>query len=212
MFKQLMQDSWKVLRRPRVNAFQEINTDSWRWALLYLAIGTGLATIISILTNLLLGPAREQQRLEILERMGPSAFTSLMSNMQSPLFTVATAVFGFFMIVLLWVFLPYWLGRVFGGSASFGQFIYRDSLFITPLTILDGLLALALSSWASGLFLFLSLSLDAIRFYLVYVNLQATMGLTKGKAALIILIPIVLAVMLFCIVFLFLVLAMVSRS
>lgn len=212
MFKQLMQDSWKVLRRPRITTFQEINIDSWQWGFLYLAIGQVIALLIAMITNVIQAPAREQQRLELLQRFSSSGLPSLFDKMQNPLFTLATGLFGIFLVILLWILLPYWLGRAFGGSPSFGQFAYRNALFITPLTVLDSLFALTISGVANTLFLFLSLSLDAIRFYFVYVSLQATMGLSKGKSALVILIPVALGLILFCILFLFLVLALVSRS
>ena len=146
-----------------------------------------------------------------MQRFGSSSFTSLLNNMQNPLFTVVTGILGFFFVALLWMLLPYWLGRAFGGSKSFGNFAYNNSLFITPLTILDALFALVLSGLAGGLFLFLSLSLDVLRFYLVYVNLQATLGLSKGKSALVIFIPILLAVILFCGLIVFFAVTMVSR-
>ena len=211
MFKQLLQNSLRVLRRPTVNTFQEIKSDSWQWALIYLAIGQVVAILIGMITNVLQAPAREQQRLELMQRFGQSNFTSLLSNMQNPLFTLVTGFLGIFLVIFLWVFLPYWLGLAFGGSKSFGSFAYNSSLFITPITILDSLLALTLSGLVGGLFLVLSLSLDAIRFYFVYVNLQATMGLSKGKSALVILIPVILAVILFCGLIVFFSMAMVSR-
>lgn len=211
MFKQLLQNSLTVLRRPAVKTFQEVNVDNWQWAFLYLATGTVLATLVTMVTNALQASAREQQRLELLQRFGSSSFTSLLSNMQNPFFTLATGIFSFFFVVLLWILLPYWLGRAFGGSKSFGNFAYNNSLFITPITILDSLLALTLSGLVGGLFLFLSLSLDAICFYLIYVNLQAALGLSKGKSALVIFIPIMLAVILFCGLIIFLSVAMVSR-
>ena len=211
MFKQILQDSLRVLQRPSVKTFQDVNVDNWRWAFIYLAVGQVVAILIGTITNTLQAPAREQQRLELMQRFGQSNFTSLLTSMQNPLFTLVTGFFGIFLVVFLWIFLPYWLGLAFGGSKSFGSFAYKNSLFITPLTILDSLLALTLSSLFGGLFLFLSLSLDAIRFYFVYVNLQATMGLSKGKSAIVILIPVVLAVLLFCGLIVFASLAMVSR-
>lgn len=211
MLKQLLQNSLTVLRRPTVKTFQEVNVDNWQWASLYLATGTALATLITLVTNVVQAPAREQQRLELLQRFGSSGFTALLSNMQNPFFTLATGFFSFFFIVLLWILMPYWLGRAFGGSKSFGNFAYNNSLFITPITVLDSLLALTLSGLVGGLFLFLSLSLDAIRFYLVYVNLQAALRLSKGKSALVIFIPIMLAVILFCGLIIFFSVAMVSR-
>jgi len=211
VFKQLLQNSLIVLRRPTVKTFQEVNVDNWQWAFIYLAIGQVVAMLLAMITNTLQAPDREQQWLELMQRFGSSSFTSLLSNMQNPLFTLATGIFGIFWIVLLWIFLPYWLGRAFGGSKSFGYFAYNNSLFITPITILDSLLALTLSGLVGGLFLFLSLSLDAIRFYFVYVNLQATMGLSKGKSVLVILIPVILAVVFSCGLIVFFSIAMVSR-
>jgi hypothetical protein len=211
VFKQLLQNSLSVLRRPTIKTFQEVNVDNWQWAFIYLAIGQVIAILIGMITNILQAPAREQQRLELMQRFGQSNFTSFLSNMQNPLFTLVTGFLGIFVVVFLWVFLPYWLGLAFGGSKSFGKFAYNNSLFITPITILDSLLALTLSGLAGGLFLILSLSLDAIRFYFVYVNLQATMGLSKGKSALVIFIPVVLAIIFFCGLIIFFAVAMVAK-
>jgi hypothetical protein len=118
--------------------------------------------------------------------------------MQNPLVVLGIGVLGFFFVILVWILLPYWLGRAFGGSKSFGSFTYNSSLFITPISIVDSILALLLSGLVGGLYVFLSLSLDVFRFYLVYVNLQATMGLSKGKSVLVVIIPLLLAIMLFC--------------
>ena len=211
MFKQLFQNSLTVLRRPTVQTFQDVKVDNWRWAFIYLAIGQVVAILIGMITSILQAPAREQQRLELMQRFGESNFTSLLSNMQNPLFTLVTGFFGILLVVFLWVYLPYWLGLAFGGSKSFGSFAYNNSLFITPITILDSLLALTLSGLVGGLFLVISLSLDAIRFYFVYVNLQATMGLSKGKSVLVILIPVILAIVLFCGLIIFFFITMESR-
>ncbi len=211
MFKQLLQNSLVVLRRPTVKTFQEVNVDNWQWAFIYLAIGQVVALLIGMITNILQAPAHEQQSLELMQRFGSSGLTSLLTNMQNPFFTLATGIFGIFLVVLLWVFLPYWLGLAFGGSKSFGNFAYNNSLFITPITILNSLLALTLSGLVGGLFLFLSLSLDAIRFYFVYVNLQAVMGLSKGKSALVIFIPVMLSAFLFCGLIIFFAIAMISK-
>ena len=211
MFKQLFQNSLTVLRRPTVQTFQDVKVDNWRWAFIYLAIGQVVAILIGMITSILQAPAREQQRLELMQRFGESNFTSLLSNMQNPLFTLVTGFFGILLVVFLWVYLPYWLGLAFGGSKSFGSFAYNNSLFITPITILDSLLALTLSGLVGGLFLVISLSLDAIRFYFVYVNLQATMGLSKGKSVFVILIPVILAVVLFCGLIIFFFITMESR-
>ena len=211
MFKQLIQNSLAVLRRPTIKSFQEVNVSSWQWAFIYLAIGQVLTILITMVSNYFQAPAREQQRLEIVRRFGENRFTSLLNNMQNPLFTLVIGLFGIFLVIFLWILLPYWLGRAFGGSKSFGNFAYNNSLFITPISILDSLLALTLSGLIGGLFLFLSLSLDAIRFYFVYVNLQAVMGLSKGKSTLVIFIPIVLAIFLFCGLIVLFSIAMVSR-
>jgi hypothetical protein len=194
-----------------VKTFQAIALDNWGWAFIYLAIGTVLTTLITIINNFIQAPSREQQSIEFTQRLGPSVFTSLLKNIQNPFFTLAIGIFGFCFIILIWILLPYGLGRAFGGSKSFGNFAYNSALFITPISVLDSLLALALSGLLGGLFLILSLSLDAFRFYLVYVNLQAAMGLSKGKAVLVVLIPVILASLLFCSLIIFLVAATFSK-
>jgi len=211
VFKQILQNSLLVLRRPSIKTFQEVNVDNWQWGFIYLVIGQIVAILIGMITSIVQAPAREQQRLELIQRLGQSNLTSLLNNMQNPLFTLVTGFFGIFLVIFLWVLLPYWLGLAFGGSKSFGSFAYNNSLFITPITILDSLLALTLSTLVGGLFVFLSLSLDAIRFYFVYVSLQATMGLSKGKSVIVILIPVILAIILFCGLIVFFSIAMVSR-
>ena len=103
MFKQLLQNSFTILRRPIVKTFQEVSFDNWQWALIYVAIGTVLTTLITMATNFLQAPAREQQRLEIMKQFGENNFTSLLNNMQNPLFTLALGIFGFFFVILLWI-------------------------------------------------------------------------------------------------------------
>ena len=101
VFKQLLQNSLLVLRRPTVKTFQEVNVDNWQWAFIYLAIGQVVAILVGTITNILQAPAREQHRLELMRRFGSSSFTALLNNMQNLLFTLAAGVFGIFLVVLL---------------------------------------------------------------------------------------------------------------
>jgi hypothetical protein len=118
------------------------------------------------------------------------------------------SVIGF----LLWFAVPYGLGRAFGGTPGFGAFTYANALATGPLTVLDALFAVLFSGFAGGLFLILSLSLDALRFYLVYANLRGIMDLPPWKAGVIIALPIVIGLVLCSAIFLFVVVVGVAAG
>lgn len=198
MFAQLMHNSMAILRQPTKTRFQHVVAANWQLGFVYIAMGEVVATLLNILTRSLQAQAREQQIIDITRQYGQIALVRWLEYAQTPMFTAALGVIGFCSILLLWVLLPYWMGRALGGSKSFGNFAYGNSLFIAPLNIVDGLLGLALGALAPGLYWILFLSLAAFRFYLVGVNLQASMGLPTGKSAVAVLIPAALVVILLC--------------
>jgi hypothetical protein len=155
--------------------------------------------------------AFENLRTNLLHSLGATIFSSLLSNMQYPLFFIAFDLIGFLLIILFWILLPYWLGRNIGGHCSFSSFAYNSSLFIAPINVISSLVSLVFSGVVGFLYLILSLFLEVFRAYLVYANLQATMKLPKRKSALIALSPIALAIILFCGFSTFVLLAPLSR-
>lgn len=196
MLAQILQNSAKVFRQPTVKSFREVNVDNWPWALYYLAIGAVFAGVIILVSYLIQAPAREKQLSEAAQRLSSSNF-SFLHVLQNPIFTLTICVVGFFFVNLLWILLPYWMGRALGGSKSFGKFAYNNSLFLTPITILSALLA-SISSSIGGAYALLSISLEAFCFYLVYINHQATSGLSKRKSVFVIAFPIGLYIIPFC--------------
>ena len=211
MLQQMLRDSLAILRRPTLSTLQAHSRDDWRRAFLYLTIGIVIATLIQLATTVVQAPLRAQQRLEFGNRFGSGFPTIIYDVLQSPWWTLALGLFGILFAILLWIALPYGLGRAFGGTKAFGHFAYTNALFLAPIGILDALLALILSGRLGGVFLLLSLSLDAFRFYLVYLNLRAAMALSKSKAAIVVLIPVLIIVLLGCVLFVIAVFAIASR-
>ncbi len=198
MLKNLLKDSFTLLRRPTLKTFGAIRGKDWRLGILYTAMGTVVTILLTMLSNTIQAPRRAVIGAQLAQRIGPNQLTAVLNNLQNPLVVLAIGLAGFFIVLLLRIVLPYALGRAFGGAKSFGSFAYRSSLFITPVSVIDSLLALILAGVAGGFFLFLSLCLDAFRFYLVYLNVRATLKLSALKSAFVVLIPVLLAVLIFC--------------
>jgi Yip1 domain len=215
MLKQLLQNSDAILRRPTVTSFQQINVDNWRWSFIYLAIGTVLTILINTARDLLfapaIAPALEQQNLELTKSLGSGYLASLLANMLNPSYAWLIGILNLFLGIVFLILLPYWLGQAFGGPAGFGNFAYHSSLFIAPLAVLDSVIGISLGKQFGGLAMLLSLSLYVFCFYLVYVNLRATMGLSKAKSALVAFIPILIAGFLLCVLVLLVTITALSQ-
>lgn len=212
MIQQCFRDSWAVLRRPTVVSVQAHTRNDWRAAMLYLLLGTGLGALIQLASNLLRAPLRAQQRLQMMQRFGAGLPTQLMALLQSPLGMVLVWSISLLLALALWIGLPYGLARLFGGTPALGAFAYASALFSTPLHVLAVILGTVLNGGLAGLFLFLSLALVCVRTYLTYVSLQGVLGLPKGKAATVVLIPLLMLVGLSCILAVALVLMLVARG
>jgi len=202
MLKQLLQDSDTILRRPTVKSFQQINVDNWQWAFIYLAIGAVVAILISLINVSLIAPtlvsATEQENLKLAGSLGSSYLAFYLTNILKPSGIIVGGILSLFLEILFLILLPYWSGQALGGSKGFGNFAYKCSLFITPITVLSSVIALSFSRQFPLLSLFLSLALDVFCIYVVYVNLQGTMGLSKGKSAFAVFVSIMVAAFLFC--------------
>jgi len=189
MFKQLLQDSLAVLRRPTLETFQKVKGDSWQWGFVYVAIASVLRVLITLVSYVLATPLRAQLFSALTRGFAANGVTPQLAFWQNPVFRLAVVSF---LIPLLWIFIPYWLGRAFGGPKSFGKFTYNSSLYIAPVSILNTLLSVR------ALYLVLFIALNGFSAYLVHINLQATMGMSRGKSALLVLIPILLALLAGC--------------
>lgn len=203
MLVTLTRESLALLRHPTSATIHELRRDDWRSGLLFFLVTTGLALGLQLLTSVVQAPIREAQKQQVIDQLGTTAFAGVYDALQSPSWLLGMGLAGSVIGFVLWFVVPYGLGRVFGGTPSFGAFTYANALATGPLTVLDALFALLFSGVAGGLFLILSLSLDAFRFYLVYANLRGTMDLPRWKAGVIIGLPIVILLLLCSVLFVF---------
>jgi hypothetical protein len=211
VLRQLLRDSFTLLRRPTLKTFGAIKTKDWRLGILYAAAGSVVVTLLTMLSNTLQASRRADLSAQLTQRLGPNQLATLLNAVQNPVLVLGLGLAGFFTGLLLWMLVPYGLGRAFGGTRSFGSFVYRSALFSTPLRVLDSLLGLTIGGVASGIVLIVSLSLDVFASYLLYLNVRATLKLSGLKSALIGLIPILLALFMICGVLLYFLVAVLRR-
>src|SRR6266498_3328209 len=121
MFKQFLQNSLAILRRPTVKSFQEVNVDNWQQAFIYLASNAVLKWLIVIVSNFIHGPDREKQLSEAPQHFRSDLVLSLHHSLQNPFMNLVVTIVMFLVGILLWFLLPYWLGQALGGSKSFGK-------------------------------------------------------------------------------------------
>ncbi len=194
MLAQLLQDSVMSLRRPTVKTFQSIAHDNWHWSFVYLAIGGVLSALLNVISSYFEFHL-EQQSLEPSQNYILELFVN---NMHNPIFIFLVGIGNFLFVLLIWILLPYGLGRVLGGSKSSRKFVYTSALYITPMGVLYSLIGLFLIRLNPSLATIPFLAFAVFGNYLVFVNLQAVMNLPKEKAFLVLLIPVVIAAILFC--------------
>jgi len=179
MLFQIFQDSIAVLRKPNIESFKAHGKNDLTWPIIYFAIGSVVSVVLQIIRIPMQQAYFEQQQAQLRQLNGNSFFTNLSSSAQSPSIIILLGLFGFILNLVMWIVMPYVVGRVLGGKGSFGQVAYNNSLVNVPLGILDGLISFGITTPLSCLFLILSLSLDGMRLYLTSVGTQAAMGLEE---------------------------------
>jgi hypothetical protein len=198
MVLQLIRESFALLRRPTLRTFQAQSRADVRAAVLYFALGTLIAAAAQSAATLIHAPSVARQQAQIREMLGASPMLALYDILQSPGWSFLIGVIGGAIGLALWLTIPYAIGRAFGGARAFERFATTQALFLTPITLLQALFAIILGSTYGTAFLVISLLIDAAMFYLIALNLHATMGLSILRAILALTTLIVLAVIVSC--------------
>ena len=182
------------------------------WALIYTRIAAFAAAILRAVGGLLQRAALEQQMANLEQQFGNSPMLPLMRSLMGGGSLVLTLVGTLFATVIgffIGVGVIYLLGRIFGGTGTFGEMAYDIALYSAPMTVLAALVGIIPILGA-----LVALLLVIYQIYLNWLAIQAGMNLPGSKALWVILIPILVVVLLCCGIFViaFLVIAGASRS
>ena len=165
------------------------------------AAGYAVTWALTLLTSFVQAPARAAQRQQLEQVYGDGGFTRLIDLLQNPVGITVLALLGTVISILVWLLLPYWVGRRLGGTGSWRAMLYVGVLWWVPVLTANSVLALILSGALSVLFLPLSVILDGVLVYGVAQTLRAVLGLSWGKALLAVAVPIALFTLLMCGIF-----------
>jgi hypothetical protein len=201
MFQQMLNGSRAVLTRPSVSTFEEHERNDLGWAVIYIAIGAVITAILSAVGFALRGPAMEQALRQFEDQFGnqplPPGFNAFMGGAGLTA-TIITSLLGAIIGFFIWTGIVYVLGRAFGGTGAYGELAYDIALFQTPLSVISSLVSLVGFGPLACLTGLVSLALSIYGIYLSWLSIQSGMNLPGNKALMVILIPLVVALLLFC--------------
>lgn len=209
MFQRMLNASRAVLTRPSVSTFEEFEQDDLGAATVYVLIGAAISAVLGAIAYLIQRPYIEARLQELqgnlqnqLDMQLPADFAQNLSAATAPTSLIGAigsqliwALIGFF----IFLGIVYLLGRLFGGTGTFGQLAYDISLFWAPVAVLRALIGIASFGWLSWLAGIASLVLGLYNLYLTYLGIQSGMNLPPNKALFVILIPLIIAVLGCCI-------------
>ncbi len=198
----LPQQYIKVLTRPSPQTFaEELPKAAWDIVWVQLLIQALIAALFGFLASL---SGSVTQRFLI-----PTANTSTLPASTTELITLGASI-GSIALVPLWFFICagvfYLLARGFGGQGTFLQQAYTNTLFSVPIGLITSVLSVI--PFVGGLLGF------AISIYGAVLNIfsiMATHRLSGGKASAVVLIPIGVALLLYC-AFVFIVVAVLVAA
>lgn len=203
MFQELINGSVAVLTKPSVSTFEEHEKNNLTWALIYASIAGVINAIIQGLTapwRIAQTRAQLEQQIADLEAQGvdTSFFEQSLAQAAQPnivgdaLFALVGTIIG---SLIIWGII-YLLGRAFGGTGAFGELAWDISLFSTPLAVIG--LILAVIPLVGPL---LSFAVNIYGLFLAYLAIQSGMNLPSNKALYVILVLFLINLLLFCLVF-----------
>ncbi|MGQ9928265.1 MAG: YIP1 family protein [Chloroflexaceae bacterium] len=101
---------------------------------------------------------------------------------------------------LIYLGVVYLLGRLLGGKGHLGELAYDIALFWMPIAIAGALINLFSIGWFSCLTAPLAIGVTGLGFYLTYLSVQAGMNLPPRRALVVVIIPALVPLLLFCLV------------
>jgi hypothetical protein len=199
--QQLPNQYIKVLTHPSAQTFaEEMGKADWGivWVQLigYAVIAAILGFLASLISSTSLNTAAQSG-------MSPAAFTAILGGIS--FFYIIIIPLGFF----IGTGILYGIAKAFGGQGSFVQQCYTTLLFEAPLGILISLFGLIPIAGS-----FIGFAIDIYAIVLEIFALMAVHRLSGGKATAVVLIPLAVAVVLICGLFivLFAIIASATRN
>lgn len=99
---------------------------------------------------------------------------------------------------LVYLVVVYLLGRLLGGDGKFGELAYDIALFWTPVAIVGAVVNLFSFGWFSCLTAPLAIFVTFYGLYLTYLGVQSGLNLPPRRALVVVLIPALFYLSLFC--------------
>lgn len=211
MFAQIWTDTLKLLRQPTRSGFASVARPAQRLALVYFLIGEAVALASSFLLSYLSGAERVAQRAQLAQLYGEGFLTGILDLVQNPLYMLAYAAVMVPVAIGLWVYLPYGVGRLLGGSKSLSAFVYVAVLCWVPMVLANATLSLVFRGSLSIVYLPLSILLDGMYAYGLFMTLRAVSGLSMGRALLALAAPVAIFTVLMAGVVVAIVFSLLSR-
>lgn len=201
MFRDMLNASLAVLRRPSVSTFEEFERDDLGAATVYVLIGALISAVLGAIAFAIQRPYIEEQLRNLEGQLGGQFGQMPFDNILTPGSLIGAitnqlvwALIGFF----IFLGLVYLIGRAMGGTGTFGQLAYDIALFWAPLAVVRAavsILAIGPLAFLTGL---ISLLVAGYNLYLTYLGIQSGMNLPPNKALIIVLIPFLLGLLACC--------------
>lgn len=205
MLIEMIRGSRAVLLRPSVVTFETHERRRLGWALLYVLLGATITSALGWLTFLVQRPLLEQQTATVVTyftgleaRLGRDLPYEVFLAPRSSGIPVLTSLISTMVGFLIYLGVVYALGRLLGGSGRFGELAYDIALFWVPIALAGSLVNLFSISWFSCLTAPLAVWVTAFGLYLTYLGVQSGLNLPPRRALVVVLIPTLFYLSLFC--------------
>ncbi|MCX7790949.1 MAG: YIP1 family protein [Chloroflexaceae bacterium] len=205
MLMTMIRGSRAVLLRPSVATFEAHEQRRLGWALLYVLIGATITAILGWLTFLIQRPFLERQAATVaayfagLEaRLGRDLPYETLLRPWEPGIPVLGNLLHTMIGFLLYLVIVYLLGRLLGGDGKFGELAYDIALFWAPVAIVGAVVNLFSFGWFSCLTAPLAIFVTFYGLYLTYLGVQSGLNLPPRRALVVVLIPALFYLSLFC--------------
>jgi hypothetical protein len=197
----MLNSSRAVLLRPSVSTFEEHEQNNLGWATIYVAIGSIITAVlgaVSFLTQRATFNQLEQQYDDLERQLGqPIPFRDFLIP-QNPIGPIISNLVGTLVVFFIFLGIIFLLGKLFGGTGSFGQLAYDVALFWTPISVISGVVSVLSVGPLACITLPITLALVGYNLYLTYLSVRAGMNLPSGKAIMVIATPLLLVFVACC--------------
>lgn len=206
-FAEIWQTWMRVLTNPNETTFaaeRQKPTATLTTGLIWMVIAGLVAGVLGFLRSIMLTSAMQGSLPQLLDQadLPPEAKAQLLPLLNSGMFgglgaaslgSIISVPLGFLIgVAILWL-----VAKLLGGVGDYGRYAYLNATFTAPLTILSALLGLI--PFAGGC---IALFVYIYQLVLTYYATKVEHQLSSGRAIIVVLFPVILALLLItCIVF-----------